>query len=298
MQLTRCFDIGGTKIVAADVNLNGESFEIARAPTPTNSFSNFLALLQEHCPTNTDPIGISIAGVIQPDNGRILCANIPCLSGKHLSCELSHSLNRDVHIVNDANAFALAEATFGTAKQHELVLAVILGTGVGGGIVVNGKLLDGFGGTTGEWGHGPASATRTGAALPQVICQCGQQQCIDVLGSARGLEHLYAQICSEQTDAKQVIDAWKQGDITASTSVDIWLDIVSGSLASIVNFLGPTIVVVGGGLANDSQLIDALDCEVRSRCLANYTSALLQRAVNGPEQGLVGAAVHCRSHCR
>jgi len=295
MHVTRCFDIGGTKIVAADVTQLGDRFERARVPTPTRSFTHFVQLLQTLCPDNKAPIGISVAGVIQPDTGLLNSANIPCLSGKMLSTELSEALNRNVHVVNDANAFALAEATFGKARKHNVVLAIILGTGVGGGIVIEGKLLDGTGGTTGEWGHGPASTARTGASLPKVNCQCGQMQCIDALGSARGLERLYTQICAAHLGCQQVIEAWVNGDKSASKAVDVWLDIVGGALANIVNFIGPSIVVVGGGLANAEKLISALDQEVGSRRLASHNAPLLHTAVNGPEQGLLGAAIHCHT---
>jgi len=295
MQVTRCFDIGGTKIVAADVTMDGKIYEIARVPTPTDSFTDFQQLLHDQCPDSSLPIGIAIAGVIEPDTGLINSANIPCLSGKKLSAELSDSLNREVYVVNDANAFALAQATFGKACNHNITLAIILGTGVGGGIVAKGKLLDGFGGTTGEWGHGPASTARTGAKLPSVHCQCGQMQCLDALGSARGLERLYTQICSEELACESVIEAWKNGNAPASEAVNVWLDIVGGALSGVVNFLGPSIVVVGGGLANAESLIRSLDQEIRSRCLANYKSPLLHTAVSGPEQGLLGAAIYCHA---
>ena len=298
MQVTRCFDIGGTKIVAADVTKDGRSVEIARTATPTNSFTDFSQALHAHCPDNNAPIGISVAGVIEPDTGLINSVNIPCLSGRKLGVELSHELNRDVYVVNDANAFALAEATFGKARNHKIVLAIILGTGVGGGIVAMNKLLDGFGGTTGEWGHGPASTARTGAKLPQVLCQCGQMQCIDSLGSARGLERLYTHICTEKSDSVQIIEAWENGTDSASEAVDVWLDIVGGALSNVVNFLGPSIVIVGGGLANADNLIKSLDQEVCSRSLANYKSPLLHTAINGPEQGLLGAAIHCQTQSK
>jgi len=294
MHVARCFDIGGTKTVVADVNMNGECIEQARMPTPTKSFSDFLALIKAHCPNNTTPIGLSVAGVLQPDTGMITSANIPCLSGKQLSAELSKSLQREVYVVNDANAFALAEATFGIASQHYLVLAIILGTGVGGGIVANGKILNGIGGTTGEWGHGPASTARTGSVLPALQCQCGQMQCVEGLGGARGLERLYTHSSSKQLECKQIINAWEIGDKAASEAVDVWLDVVGGALANIVNFLDPSIVVVGGGLANAKNLIDSLDHEVRSRCLTMHKTPLLQAAINGPEQGLLGALINCQ----
>lgn len=295
MPVTRCFDIGGTKIVAADVTMDGNIYEKTRVPTPTDSFTDLLQLLHDQCPETKAPIGIAVAGVIQADTGLIKSVNIPCLSGRKLSTELSHSLNRKVYVINDANAFALAQAAFGKAHNHNIVLAIILGTGVGGGIVVGDKLLDGFGGTTGEWGHGPASTARTGAKLPPVLCQCGQMQCIDALGSARGLERLYTHISSERLACENVIEAWENGNAPASDAVDVWLDIVGGALSGVVNFLGPSIVMVGGGLANAENLIRSLDQEVRSRCLASHNSSLLQSAVSGPEQGLLGAAIHCHA---
>lgn len=293
MQITRCFDIGGTKIVAADVNIEGKSVERARFATPIHSYTDFVHSLKSNCPGDAAPIGISIAGVIQPDTGLVNSVNIPCLSGKCLASELSQLLNRSVYIINDANAFALAEATFGEARDHEVVLGIILGTGVGGGIVINGRVLEGIGGTTGEWGHGPASAIRTGAVLPQTRCQCGQMQCIDALGSARGLETLYAHINSTQLGAEQVINAWENGDAKATQAIDVWLDIVGGALASAVNFLAPSIVVVGGGLANAKNLMLQLDKEVGARRLAAHTKPLLHTAISGPEQGLLGAAIYC-----
>lgn len=291
----RCFDIGGTKIVAADVHEDGTIVEHARFATPVHSLNDFLAALQEHSPNNDHAMGLSIAGNIQPNTGRINCVNIPCLTGRPLSRELGQSLGRTVHVINDANAFALAETMFGAAKGHEHVLAIILGTGVGGCIVIDGKVINGHGGTGGEWGHGPASAARTASTLPSTRCQCGQMQCLDVLGSARGLERLYEHLHSATMNCQDIITAWQNSDVLANQAVDVWLDVVGGALANIVNFIDPSIVVVGGGLANSTELINALDTEVGVRRIAEHSSVLLHSAVQGPEQGLLGAAIHCRA---
>lgn len=277
--------------MVADISRSGSIQEIARLRTPDN-FTDFCNALAEHCPQNNQSISIAVAGVIHPASGRVTSANIPCLSERLLSDELEQSLNRSVYIVNDANAFVLAESHFGQARDHETVLGVILGTGVGGGIVVRGKLLCGADGTTGEWGHSPASAIRTGCKLPLVDCNCGQRGCIDTLGGARGLERLYEFLTNEKLDSQTIIHHWQAEHSSAAEAVDCWLDVVGGALAGIVNFIGPSTVAVGGGLANSMELIDALDIEVRKRSLARRQTALLYSAVSGPEVGLLGALIN------
>ncbi len=288
----RCFDIGGSKIVVADVSESGVIVERARLPTITDNFNRFTHSIAEWCPPNSEPISLSLAAVIHPQTGVATSANIPCLTGRKLAAELSEQLQRPVHIINDADAFALAEASLGQAKSHSVVFAIILGTGVGGGIVIDGHVLDGYQGTTGEWGHGPAATVRTGAAIPVLPCQCGQTGCIDTLGGARGLEVLHRHVSGVNLDSLSILQAWLAHDKHALQTVDIWLDIVGGALGSVINVLGPSIVPVGGGLANCVPLIEALDHEVCQRCLGDIQRGLLYPTPAGPEQGLIGAALH------
>lgn len=306
-QAVRCFDIGGSKIVAADVLTTGEVDEVGRVDTPVKEFGNFCQSLALLCAADSSPISISIAGVIHPLTTKVKSANVPCISGRALASELGIYLKRPVYVINDANSFALAEARLGQAKAHDVVMAVILGTGIGGGIVVNGQILSGADGTAGEWGHSAASAVRTGVELPKFSCNCGQLACVDTLGGARGLEHLYdffssgspdAFNSSNQADSHSIVKAWLREEALAVHVIDIWLDVVGSALAAAVNVLGASIVAVGGGLANSKPLINALDLEVRNRCLASFPGPLLYGAVSGPEQGLVGAAIHAQSKLR
>jgi N-acetylglucosamine kinase len=300
----RCFDIGGSKIVAADVSATGKIDELSRVNTPINDFDKFCQSLALLCAADSSPISISMAGVTHPVTAKLKSANVPCVSGRALSDELSAYLERPVYVINDANAFALAEARLGQAKAHAVVMAVILGTGIGGGIVVNGDILSGADGTAGEWGHSAASAVRTGVELPKFMCNCGQLACVDTLGGARGLERLYRHFRSRSpdpiaatdgADSHSIIMAWLNEEALAVHVIDVWLDVVGSALAAAVNLLGTSIVAVGGGLANSKPLIRALDIEVRTRCLASFQEPLLYSAVSGPEQGLVGAAIHARS---
>lgn len=303
-QAVRCFDIGGSKIVAADVLPTGEIDELGRVDTPIDDFNEFCQSLNKHCADDASPISISVAGVIHPSTAKLNSANIPCISGRTLSRDLSAYLNRPVYLINDANAFALAEARLGQAKDHDIVMAVILGTGVGGGIVINEHILNGADGTAGEWGHSAASSVRTGVALPKFACNCGQIACVDTLGGARGLERLYQFLGSKASDAlpspmtadsHSIVQAWLDQEALAMHVIDVWLDVVGSALAAAVNLLGASIVAVGGGLANSKPLMEALDKEVRERCLASVSLPLLYSAVSGPEQGLVGAAIHARN---
>lgn len=314
----RCIDIGGSKIVAADVSSLGDINNLVRVRTPVNDFEQFTESLRRLCSADLSPISISIAGVIHPLTGVARSANIPCITGRVLSSKLSACLRRPVNVINDANAFALAEAGFGQAKDHAVVLAVILGTGVGGGIVVNGQLLTGADGTAGEWGHGAASAVRTGVELPMFACNCGQLGCVDTLGGARGLERLYGHFGSSTLqapdypsaatgpasaksanrpvlDSHSIVTAWLNKDALAVHVVDVWLDVVGSALAAAVNLLGASIVAVGGGLASSRPLMEALDKEVRNRSLTKYPVPLLYSAASGPERGLLGAAIYAKS---
>ena len=292
MTPARCFDVGGTKIVAADVLPNGDINELNRTSTPVHSYNEFINTLLEHSPSDASDIGISIAGVINPGTGVVKSANIPCISGKALQADLTQALKRNVFVINDANAFTLAEANFGVAQEHEVVLGIILGTGIGGGIVINKRVLQGFNGTAGEWGHGPFSTTRTKAALPTAECDCGQKNCLDMVGGAVGLQRLHTHFHNETRAAEKIVIDWQRGEAAAMRTVDVWLDIVGGALANIVNFIDPAIVVVGGGMANATELIKALDAEVGNRRLARHTAPLLNFSTHSPEQGLLGAAMN------
>lgn len=287
------FDIGGTKIVAARVDGSFAAEEIGRVPTPIRDYDAFVAAIADLAGTGDEPVGISIAGVIDPRSGALKVANIPCADGRPLEAELSARLGRRVRVLNDAKAFALAEATVGVGRGHRSVLAVILGTGIGGAFVLDGRLMMGATGSAGEWGHGPATAARTGAVLPTVRCGCGQPQCVDSFGGARGLERLHRHFTGIEAESIDILAAWRAGEPDAVRTLDVYLDVVGGALAATVNILDPDIIPVGGGLARNPALITALDAELRARVLGPRAEPLLVATEDGPEKGLVGAAIHC-----
>ncbi|WP_296080592.1 ROK family protein [uncultured Agrobacterium sp.] len=292
-----CFDIGGTAIKGAGAWAVDDVRPVARRQTPIHDFDAFIGVLKDVI----DEIGetpacvaLSIAGIIDPDTDRAVIANIPCAHGRFLRTDLEAALGLPVLIANDADCCALAEYGAGAGRGHRVVFGAILGTGVGGGLVVDGKLINSAGGFAGEWGHGPVAATRAGnppVELPRFACGCGLDGCVDAIGSARGMEKLHRHLAGSELKAEEILDAWQTGDVDAARTIDVYIDILSAPLALVVNMTGATIVPVGGGLSNSLPLIEALDRAVKARVLRKFQRPLVVRAECAIEPGLVGAAV-------
>ena len=292
-----CFDIGGSAIKSAGADADGRVGEARRVPTPAADFGAFTAAMRELIAAGgpSRGVAISIAGVIAPADGRIKCANIPCIDGRTLAADLAAELHLPVWIANDADCFALAEAHAGAGRGHANVFGLILGTGVGGGLVIDGRLIGGPGGFAGEWGHGPVAPHFAGTppqAIPRFACGCGQTGCLDTVGGARGLERLHAALHAGAAplDSRQIIDAWQDGDIDAARTIDCYIDILAGPLAMLVNTVGASVLPVGGGLSNSAPLIAMLDDAVRARILRTTAAAIIVPGQSGAEAGLIGAA--------
>lgn len=271
------FDIGGSRIRAARGGV-----ALGEVATPLHDAQAFVAALHGFLRGDEVGVAISMAGVVDPDSGRITVANIPCINGRHLARELQRALGLPVLVLNDADCFALAEMAAGAARGHRNVFALILGSGVGGGLVVEGRVVQGAGGYAGEWGHGPVIRD------PVFACGCGQSGCLDTVGSARGIERLHEHLTGEIIGSVEVIRRWRAGQ--PSPAVPLWLDLVSGQLAMVINVVGASIVPVGGGLSNDRALIAALDRAVRARILRRVDQPLVVAAAVGADAGLIGAA--------
>ncbi len=283
-----CFDIGGSRIKAGRAGDDGAVVTLGAVPTPRDGFTDFVQALRGFAGAWTQGIAISIAGAVDPDSGRIRVANIPCLNGRDLSAELGRALQRPVWVFNDADCFALAEAGRGAGRGHRNVFGVILGTGVGGGLVIDGRILAGAGGYAGEWGHGPVA---NGALAPWFPCGCGLSGCLDTIGGARGLERLHRHLHGADLGSVALLEAWAAGDAAAAQTVALWRDLLAGPLAMVLNAVGSSIVPVGGGLANVPALIALLDGAVRANLLRRTDRPLLVPAALRVEPGLVGAAL-------
>lgn len=292
-----CFDIGGTTIKAATAITPDTLQHLGRMPTPRNDFEAFVGVITEFLAKGGAPAGsgiaISVTGVVDPETGHVTCANIPCIDGKRLAQELSTRLDRPVTVANDADCFVLAEATAGAGRGYRVVFGAILGTGVGGGIVVDQKLHPGAAGLGGEWGHGTIVATKVDMPpydLPHFACGCGLEGCLDTVGGARGMERLHKHLHGVDLPSTAIVESWLAGDDKAKQTIDLLVALVAQPLALVVNIVGPDIVPVGGGLGNSRELIEKLDTAVRPRILRKLHRPLIVPAALTADAGLVGAA--------
>lgn len=250
-------------------------------------------------------IGISVAGVKDPFTAKMMSGNIPAIHGHCLERELSDILGVPVICANDAQCFVLHESLYVRQSSNALVFGIILGTGVGGGLVLNKQLVSGAHGFCGEWGHGNnLTAVSLSYGLSSHQCGCGKADCLDVYGSARGLERIYAQITDIQSDAITILSKWEQSKLQPTPlssenqgiqkAIDCYLGIVGPQLVTMVNLLDPVAIPVGGGLGQNHALVGALDAYVANQNLANQQgygrTGLIRPAMSSKNGGVLGAA--------
>lgn len=298
-----CADIGGSFIKFGLSRKPGEVEELARVPVPKSDWRGLAETLRglanDADSNGVLPIGISAAGLVDPVTGKGLSANIPCLTGLPIAEAISRATGRSVFAANDADCLTLAEANDGVGRGHSIVFCIIIGTGIGGGIAVDGRILRGAGGVTGEWGHGPALNTSVEIGgrqvhVPRFSCGCGQSGCVDTIGGARGIEKLHRLFHGDERSSHRIIEDWQAGEAKAIETIEAYLQLVADPLAVAINTVGPSIVPVGGGLASAEALIAALDEAVRARILNRLDRPLLVPAIRREDGGLMGAAVLAR----
>lgn len=284
-----CFDIGGSHIRAALSAGPGRLEPHAVTKTPGDDYAAFRRAIAGLLPAarpRLSGVALSVTGVMTED-GRMHCANIPCLDGQVLAADLAADLGLTVTVTNDADAFALGEALAGAGLGHRVVFAVILGSGIGGALVIDGRLVAG----AGEWGHGTILATAAGRpprAVPHVACGCGRSGCVNTVGGARGLERLHRLIAGADLASHEILAAWRRGE--ADATIDAWLDLVAPPLAYALNITGATIAPVGGGLAGAEDLVDALDRATRDLTLARHRHNVLVPSADSDRAAMTGAA--------
>ena len=289
-----CADVGGSFIDIAAFDDDAQIVWRRKTPTPVSDWAAFVAAFTDAVQAvPTTIVSIATAGLVDPAGGRVTSANIPCIDGRMLARDLGAALGVAVRVVNDADAFVLAEATLGAAQGHDRVFGIILGTGVGGGLVERGRIVSGAGGIGGEWGHGQVihASPRAPGAVPVFACGCGRHGCLDTIGSARGLERLHHFLHGVEADSIAITEGSDAGDARAAATVAYFCDLIGGPIAMLLHAVSATIVPVGGGLSNASGLIAALDARVRANLLTPVTTPVVVAGRLGDEAGLVGAFV-------
>ena len=296
-------DLGGTKIEG--IVLDGDDVRTRhRIATPKNDYPAIVSALIEVITTLEDavgggqmPVGIGTPGAISLATGLMKNCNSTCLNGQHLLDDLTKALGREVRVANDADCFALSEASDGAAAGAHSVFGVILGTGVGGGLVYEGRLLSGVNAICGEWGHNPLAlgamqslaARAEGTLAPGRPCYCGRTDCVETWLSGPALARTYELQTGEQVAAPVIIERSRKEE-AARLVLDQYVELLALALSGVINIFDPACVVLGGGMSN----VDYLYAEVNAR-LPRYvfSDEVRNRVVparHGDSSGVRGAA--------
>jgi fructokinase len=288
-------DLGGTKIEAIALDPLGNCLYQKRIPTPAGDYQATLKALcglvreVEEETGQSGSIGIGTPGSASPATGRIRNANSTCLNGKLLQQDLERQLKRPIRIANDADCFALSEATDGVAAGADAVFGVIIGTGTGAGIVIRGQLFTGANQIAGEWGHNPLPWP-TPSELPGAPCYCGKRGCIETFLSGSGLCRQYHQTTGMQITGEDFANRLTQQENTAEEVMALYEDRLARSLASVINIIDPTVIVLGGGLSNLTRLYRNIPTIWSRYIFSDVVSTQLLPPAHGDSSGVRGAA--------
>ena len=287
-------DLGGTKIESIAMDGTAEVVRL-RLPAPRGDYDATIRAIQELVEATrsvvgrTGTIGIGIPGAMSAQTGLVKNANSTWIIGKPLDRDLELALGQPVRIANDANCFALSEATDGAAQGARTVFGVIIGTGTGGGIVVNGHVLEGRNRISGEWGHNPLPWPRDDER-PGPACYCGQSGCIETFLSGPGLTRAYAQFAGLELEASEIAELAAAGELVAMRVLNLYEDRLARALASIINVLDPDVIVLGGGLSNIRRLYTNVPARWRPFVFSDSADTPLVPALHGDSSGVRGAA--------
>lgn len=251
-------DLGGTKVEGAVLDTAHPGKPLARLRHPTESHLGYAHIVGQITKVVEDlekktglrrpsTIGVGTPGTTEPSTGAMKNCNTTALNGRTLRDDLSSALGIEARLANDANCFALAEATLGVARGRQVVMGLILGTGVGGGIVVNGRVLNGCHGIAGEWGHNPIM----GENAP---CYCGRAGCVETVIAGPSLERHYHALTGRKLNLREIVDHAKAGDAAAVSTLERLRSKFGESIAAVINILDPDAIVIGGGVGNLDML--------------------------------------------
>lgn len=288
-------DLGGTKIEAVVLHADGGEDVRHRIPTPRDDYAGTIAALAglvaklEQPYARTLPVGVAMPGAMSPATGRVQNANSTWLNGRPLNHDLAAALGRPVRLANDANCFALSEATDGAAADAATVFGVILGTGCGGGIVVGGKLVDGPLGIGGEWGHNPLPRPSADEA-PGPLCWCGRHGCMETWVSGPGLAADHTRVTGATLTAEAIAAAAAAGERSAEATLARHADRLARGLANVVNMLDPAVIVLGGGLSKLAHLYELLPALMTPHIFADAPRVDVRPPRWGDSSGVRGAA--------
>jgi fructokinase len=292
-------DLGGTKIEGVVLPEKGSTNVISRHRLPTESGKGYghilsqiktlLEILEKESGQKAESLGICTPGTVDPTTGLHKNSNTTCLNGQNFKSDLSQLLEMPVFMANDANCFALAEATLGIVKEKapdaKVVFGIIMGTGVGGGLVVNGQVINGRHGIGGEWGHN--FLDESGGP-----CYCGLSGCVEKVIAGPSLEAYYQKISGKELNLKEIMENYAEGnDPFAQKTVERLIHFFGKAVAVLINILDPDAIVIGGGVGNIDLLYTEGRKEVEKYIFNPKLETLFFKPSLGDSAGVFGAAM-------
>jgi fructokinase len=288
-------DLGGTKIEIVALSADGVQLLRRRIPTPAGDYDATLDAIAtlvaetERTLGRSESVGVGTPGAIHPSTGLLQNSNSVALNGRPLARDLARLLGREIRVANDANCLALSEAVDGAGKDASVVFAVILGTGVGGGISVDRRVVAGKNRIAGEWGHNPLP-WMTPAERPGPQCYCGKRGCIETFLCGPALEREFERATGRALTAREIVEAVDKGDSHALGALAAYEDRLARGLAHVTNVLDPDVIVLGGGLSNVARLYADVPPLMQRYVFSKHLDVTIVPAFHGDSSGVRGAA--------
>ncbi|HXE79353.1 MAG TPA: fructokinase [Vicinamibacterales bacterium] len=288
-------DLGGTKIELAALDDDGTIRYRRRVPTPRGDYAGTIAAIAELVSSAEETlrcratVGIGMPGAISPATGLVKNANSTWLNGRPLDVDLARALGREVRLANDANCFALSEATDGAAAGAAIVFGVIVGTGTGGGLVVRGEICTGANAIGGEWGHNPLPWPEDDER-PGPPCYCGRRGCLETFLSGPGFSRDYEERTGEQLDAAAIAARADERDPQALAAIERYAHRMARGLATVINVVDPDVIVLGGGMSNIAPLYTRVPELLPAFVFSDHVATRIVPPVHGDASGVRGAA--------
>ncbi len=287
-------DLGGTKTECIILDESGKEIERLRKETPKNyngTINTLCGLVneledkyQKKC-----TVGVGTPGALSKETNCIKGGNSTWLNGRPLKKDIELRLHRKIFFENDANCFALSEAYDGAGSKHEIVFGVIIGTGVGGGLVINKKIINGFNNIAGEWGHNQMPVG-SNDKWKRHDCYCGKKGCVETFLSGPGFSKHYFDIHKMKLDAKTIQENANNGDEKALEFIFQYLDYLARGLAQVINIIDPGAIVLGGGVSNMKQIYGNINPKLKKYVFSDSVNTEVVKNKFGDSSGVRGAA--------
>jgi fructokinase len=288
-------DLGGTKTEGLVLDPDQRPVYRERVATPAHSYDEILAMIADlvtRAEGNVKQemtIGIGIPGAISPATGLLRNSNTVCMNGRPFLSDVETLLQRRIRVDNDANCFTLSEALGGAARNYGIVFGVIIGTGTGGGLVINGKLVNGPHSISGEWGHNPLPWHTNEDGSPD--CYCGKTACIETFLSGSGFTQGFQSRFGRMLSSEEIIAAADAGDAECRKMIDTYHDQMARALAHVINIIDPHAIVLGGGMSNIDSIYTGVPARLGAYVFSDFVETLILKAERGDASGVYGAAL-------